>query len=144
MSKAAKIRTLLAEGMEVADIAKKLKIGIPYVSQVRWHWQGGKKSGRIKFVKQNAQKVMASRFIVPAEEKLRPDMVNSPAHYTKGGIETIDFIEAKGLDSDYHIANVIKYVSRAPHKGNALEDLKKAAWYLARRIEKIEGIKSQG
>lgn len=153
MSKAAKIRVLLAEGMAVADIAKKLKISAPYVTQVRWHWQGGKKSGRIKFVKQNAQKLMASRFAVPkldvpygkpVAEKLRPDMVNNPAHYTKGGIETIDFIEAKGLDSDYHIANVIKYLSRASDKGNYLEDLKKAQWYLARRIEKIESIKSQG
>lgn len=62
------------------------------------------------------------------------DMVNHPPHYKAGGIETIDFIEAKELS--YHLGNVVKYVSRADHKGNKLEDLKKAQWYLARAIEK--------
>ena len=63
-----------------------------------------------------------------------PDMVNSPTHYKVGGIETIDFIEAKNLG--YHLGNVIKYVSRADHKNARLEDLKKARWYLDRAIEK--------
>jgi len=63
------------------------------------------------------------------------DMVNHPPHYKAGGIETIDFIEAKGLG--YHLGNVVKYVSRADHKGNKLEDLKKAQWYLSRAIEKL-------
>ena len=63
------------------------------------------------------------------------DMVNHPPHYKAGGIETIDFIEAKGLG--YHLGNVVKYVSRADHKGNKLEDLKKAQWYLNRAIEKL-------
>jgi hypothetical protein len=61
------------------------------------------------------------------------DMVNHPPHYKAGGIETIDFIEAKGLG--YHLGNVVKYVTRADHKGNKLEDLKKAQWYLNRAIE---------
>ena len=65
------------------------------------------------------------------------DSVNNPPHYTKGGIETIDFIEAKGLD--YHLGNVIKYVTRADHKDNKLEDLRKAQWYLTRAIERIKG-----
>lgn len=60
------------------------------------------------------------------------DPVYSPAHYTDGGIETIDFIEAKGLS--YHLGNVIKYVSRAGKKGDSLEDLRKAHWYLERAI----------
>jgi len=64
------------------------------------------------------------------------DMVNHPPHYKAGGIETIDFIEAKALG--YHLGNVVKYVSRADHKGNKLEDLKKAQWYLSRAIEKLE------
>jgi len=63
------------------------------------------------------------------------DMVNHPPHYKAGGIETIDFIEAKTLG--YHLGNVVKYVSRADHKGNKLEDLKKAQWYLSRAIEKL-------
>jgi len=63
------------------------------------------------------------------------DNVNHPAHYKTGGIETIDFIEAKKLN--YNLGNVVKYVTRADHKGNRLEDLKKARWYLDREIEKL-------
>ena len=69
------------------------------------------------------------------KDKPKPDMVNHPPHYKAGGIETIDFIEAKGLG--YHLGNVVKYVTRADHKGNKLEDLKKAQWYLSRAIEKL-------
>lgn len=63
---------------------------------------------------------------------LNRDSVNHPPHYTAGGIETIDFIEAKDLN--YRLGNVIKYVSRAEKKENPLEDLKKAKWYLEREI----------
>lgn len=68
------------------------------------------------------------------------DAVNHPPHYKVGGIETIDFIEAKGLDNHYHLANAIKYISRAPYKNNYLEDVKKAAWYLQREIDRHENI----
>jgi hypothetical protein len=61
-----------------------------------------------------------------------PDLVNQPPHYTAGGIETIDFIEAKKLN--YNLGNVIKYLTRADYKGNKLEDLRKAQWYLTREI----------
>lgn len=65
-------------------------------------------------------------------QKDSKDMVNSPDHYTAGGIETIDFIEAKGLG--YNLGNAVKYISRSPYKGKFLEDLKKAVWYLQREI----------
>lgn len=61
-----------------------------------------------------------------------PDSINHPAHYTAGGIETIDFIEAKKLN--YNLGNVVKYLTRADHKGSKLEDLRKAQWYLTREI----------
>jgi len=66
------------------------------------------------------------------------DAVNHPAHYTDGGIETIDFIEAKRLG--YHLGNVVKYICRAGKKGTnmGLQDLQKARWYLDRAIEKNE------
>ena len=66
------------------------------------------------------------------------DPVNSPAHYTAGGIETIDYIEAKQLN--YHLGNVVKYVSRAGKKHELLEDLKKAKWYLDREIKRLENL----
>lgn len=68
-----------------------------------------------------------------AEVAPAPDLVNHPAHYKVGGIETADFILAKQLD--YWLGNVVKYVSRAQHKGNYLQDLEKAQWYLSRAIE---------
>jgi hypothetical protein len=63
------------------------------------------------------------------------DKVNSPSHYKVGGIETIDFIEAKQLD--YHLGNVVKYISRADHKDDKLENLKKAQWYLNRAVANL-------
>jgi hypothetical protein len=65
------------------------------------------------------------------------DAVNHPAHYKTGGIEVIDFIEAKELN--YRLGNVVKYISRADYKGDKLENLKKAQWYLNREIEKLVG-----
>jgi hypothetical protein len=66
----------------------------------------------------------------------KADPVNNPAHYTVGGIETIDFIEAKQLG--YNLGNVVKYLTRADHKGNKLEDLRKAQWYLTREINSLK------
>jgi hypothetical protein len=63
------------------------------------------------------------------------DNVNHPPHYKIGGIETIDFIEAKSLN--YNLGNVVKYLTRADHKGNKLEDLQKAQWYLARELKNL-------
>lgn len=62
------------------------------------------------------------------------DPVNHPTYYTRGGIETIDAIEA--WDLGFHLGNAVKYISRAGHKDPAavLEDLKKARWYLDREI----------
>lgn len=62
-----------------------------------------------------------------------PDLVNHPPHYKSGGIETIDFIEAKDLN--YRLGNVVKYVSRAGKKTtDPVQDLEKALFYLQREI----------
>jgi hypothetical protein len=70
----------------------------------------------------------------PAIMEIEPpaDPVNHPAHYKAGGIETIDFIEAKKLG--YNLGNVVKYITRADLKGNRTQDLEKALWYLKREI----------
>lgn len=72
------------------------------------------------------------------------DKVNSPSHYTSGGIEAIDYIQAKlGTDGciAYCLGNVIKYVSRAGKKDimTELEDLRKARWYLNKAIDISQG-----
>lgn len=67
---------------------------------------------------------------------IEQDMVNHPAHYKTGGIETIDFIEAKNFN--YNMGNAVKYISRADHKGNKQQDLEKAVWYLNRELNKTK------
>lgn len=62
------------------------------------------------------------------------DPVNHPTHYTAGGIEAIDVIEAWQLD--FCLGNTVKYISRAGRKDptKLVEDLQKARWYLDRAI----------
>lgn len=66
------------------------------------------------------------------------DAVNSPAHYTSGGIECIDCIKAALGENfmGFLIGNVIKYTYRYKHK-NGAEDLKKARWYLDYAIKEL-------
>lgn len=66
------------------------------------------------------------------------DAVNHPSHYTDGKIEVIDFIEDKNLD--FCLGNAVKYISRAGKKDpeKEIEDLKKAVWYINRRIQELE------
>ena len=68
----------------------------------------------------------------------QPEAVNHPEHYggSDNPYEAIKVIEAWQLP--FSLGNVIKYVSRAGKKGNKLEDLKKAQWYLNREIERLE------
>lgn len=68
------------------------------------------------------------------------DQVNSPGHYTAGGIETIDFLRAKLTPEQlkgYYVGNLLKYISRAELK-NGFEDYRKAQVYLSWLIE-LEG-----
>ena len=65
------------------------------------------------------------------------DNVNKPAHYLShpSGIEAIELTQFES----FLVGNVLKYVLRAPYKGSELEDLLKAQWYLAKRIEQLRG-----
>lgn len=65
------------------------------------------------------------------------DPVNHPSHYTAGGVECIDGIEAAiGVDgvTAFCRGNAIKYLWRAGKKGDQVEDLRKALWYIQREI----------
>jgi hypothetical protein len=73
-------------------------------------------------------------FFRRAGVRMTRDRVNHPRHYQANGIESIDVIEAFGLG--FHLGNVVKYVLRSDRKGKRTEDLKKAAWYLQREIER--------
>jgi hypothetical protein len=62
------------------------------------------------------------------------DAVDHPQHYTAypSGVECITITEHMG----FNLGNAVKYIWRADLKADALEDLRKAAWYLAREIQR--------
>lgn len=66
----------------------------------------------------------------------KAEAVNHPAHYNQhpSGVECIDIVE----HMNFCLGNVVKYVWRADHKENNLEDLKKAQFYLNREIARLE------
>lgn len=71
------------------------------------------------------------------------DMINHPAHYNHSEIEPIKAIEAWNLG--FHLGNVIKYIARAGHKdpSKEIEDLKKARFYLDRKIKNLEKVQAK-
>ena len=133
-----------------SEIARYYGFERKYAIQVLWAWR--KKNAGIAPVKYPSEltkdevkahmkeqhEVVTAAFVREIEKKDKAkikDMVNNPPHYTQGGIETIDFIEAKALS--YNLGNVVKYITRADHKGNKVEDLMKARWYLDREITNL-------
>jgi hypothetical protein len=64
----------------------------------------------------------------------RKETVNHPAHYNThpSGVECIDIIE----HYNFNVGNAIKYLWRADEKGAPIDDLRKAAWYIQREIER--------
>lgn len=126
-----------------ADVAKKFKMAVQYVYKLRADIKLDKALTMSKpsavFLTKSSPKKEAQITTLAEIKKEMLDNVNHPAHYKAGGIETIDYIEAKTLN--YNLGNVVKYVSRSDYKGRKIEDLKKAQWYLAREITNLEKAK---
>lgn len=153
MTKTEKIRRALLKypKLKAKDLAKKIGVSVQDVYSARYLAKKENKANGyhdrfldavavagaavagMEQVKDGDEELKAINLLFP---KAKEDMVNHPPHYTVGGVETIDFIEAKGLN--YHLGQVIKYVSRAGKKGDALQDLQKARWYLNREIARVE------
>lgn len=156
-TKAEQVRAYIAKNPKAKppEIAKAVGTGLQYVYTVMWN---AKKKAKVQRAKAKAEKAIKTQQQVVKGaiehwknisttssnkqiEMFEPkaDPVNHPAHYKVGGIETIDFIEAKKLG--YNLGNVVKYLTRADHKGNKLQDLRKAQWYLEREIWNVENNK---
>jgi hypothetical protein len=120
----------------IAAVAKKLGIRYQTVYTVLKVKSDVKTPKKVTLNLHNAELIKESVEAIKKAAQPEPDNVNHPAHYVKGGIETIDFIESKGLN--YLLGNVVKYITRADHKGNREEDLLKARWYLNREIAKSQ------
>lgn len=111
-----RVLALREKGLKPKDIAEHLKCSAAYVYNI----------------KPAKEKQTATE---PSSSAPKNDTVNHPTHYVVGGIETIDYIEAKQLN--YNLGNAVKYISRSPYKGKKVEDLKKAVWYLEREIANL-------
>jgi hypothetical protein len=144
-SKAQQIRKYIAANPHAKpkQVAEALGVGISYVYTVMWTAKKKAKLPRkvltLKKIKEATARVQEFIKSDPMQVEMfepTPDPVDHPAHYKVGGIETIDFIEAKKLG--YNLGNVVKYLTRADHKGNKLEDLRKAQWYLTREINSLK------
>lgn len=70
------------------------------------------------------------------EESIKQSKAESPSHYTSTKITTLDVVSDWNLD--FYLGNTIKYIQRHTLKGNAVQDLKKAAHYLRLYIDKLE------
>ena len=120
-----------------AQIAKHVNCSVAAVYTTLSAWR--KRNANVKVAEKNLTQLfvnaqqMKTALAVTSNTSIN-DAVNHPAHYKMGGIETIDFIEAKKLG--YNLGNVVKYISRADHKGLRKQDLEKAMWYLKREIDK--------
>lgn len=85
------------------------------------------------------REAIRQRFKEVREQLQKEDMVNSPPHYNKSGIECIEAIKAMTDEGfEYYLqGNIMKYLWRYRYK-NGAEDLKKAQWYLNELIDSIE------
>lgn len=93
------------------------------------------KKKEVQTIGEEVMQTIAEKITQTFAEPKKEDVINHPSHYTRGKIEVIDFIEDQQLP--YHLGNVIKYIARAGYKGDKLEDLKKARWYLDRYIKEV-------
>ena len=133
---------MLSSGATTAEVVKRLRVSKNYVYLIGLKM----KNERVKDITAVGTELGGLVLTSPEKGKYRwvrkdpvdtPDMVNHPPHYKVGGIEVIDFIEAKQLG--YNLGNVVKYVSRSGKKGtDAIQDLQKARWYLERAIQRAE------
>lgn len=153
LSRAEKIRRYLRAHPDMAlkDVAEKFGTTYQVVYMVRKNMKEDKPDARLPKLKptkeysyawidtnqldESAKDELAAKLITVKEPEPVNDPVNNPHHYTVGGIDTIDFIEAKGLS--YHLGNAIKYISRSYHKGSRREDLEKAIWYINRELSRF-------
>lgn len=152
-----KIMMMLRQGVKASEIAEKLGTSNSYVYVVRNEVKKSDPEVKSKTIKPISayERLLKDSVAMASNERPRirmqaspstnvgkpydTDMVNHPPHYTAGGIETIDFIEAKKLG--YNLGNVVKYITRSDLKGDRLENLKKAQWYLNREIKNEEKAK---
>lgn len=143
LSMSEKIRRYIAANpnAKAQDIAKELDVKVSLVYAVKY-----KKPNKVSpavpkakpvdidavHKKDVVQKTWSTLTVTTSDTPAKPDVVNHPPHYTAGGIETIDFMQAKLTREEfigYLKGNALKYASRVGKKDNADIDAGKMAWY---------------
>lgn len=156
--RASKVREfiLMNPDLSAKFISEKFGVGLQTVYNLRYHLkkklaEKGHELKRSANVDEQVTKVKVTRIeqllnewsnapveiVTPKAPEPLPitftaDPVNHPAHYTHGGIETINFIQAKLTPEEfrgYLKGNILKYGSRIGHKDNDMQDAGKLAWY---------------
>ena len=126
-----RVKMLIVDGWRHQTVRDKNGIAVGY------GWDNGQSSLTDKELKAMTD----TEFLDSLEndEPANNDAINHPAYYTDGKIEVSDFIADKNLN--FFRGNVVKYTCRAGKKDSSkeVEDLKKAAWYIGREIERVEG-----
>ena len=151
VNKSEQIRKLYDEGKTVKEIKAKLKCSHALIAVVLRNYKNKTKKSKIVKAVTEMKQVLDVIEKKPAKIITRPefeyaamkiladnDLVNNPPHYKTGGIDFLDYAEAKGLTENAYLFNVVKYVSRAGKKVGAdpVQDLEKAEFYLKREIER--------
>jgi hypothetical protein len=97
-------------------------------------FEGSKWVDRNIYINNDASKPLSEAIKEWVDVKQEDDVVNKPKHYTEhpSGIECIQVTEHMG----FNLGNAIKYIWRCDLKKDAIEDLKKAKWYIDREIDK--------
>ena len=106
---------------------------------------------------EHKQRIEKERILAKEKKEEKVDLVNHPPHYNKGGMEVIEVIELvtggktggkrtgdQGFIG-YLVGNIIKYLLRFEHKGNPVQDIEKAEWYLKllkKKVKMLYGNKS--
>jgi Protein of unknwon function (DUF3310) len=81
--------------------------------------------------------IVKNNGIIEVSYLVASDAIDHPSHY--GGDATYEAIKViEAWDCGFHLGNCLKYISRAGKKNDELEDLKKAQWYLERKIKQLE------
>ena len=143
-NKTVQVIEMSKQGLAPAAVAKKLGVTLSYVYNIRAKHKSKIKtkdkplSSYERLLKDSLAQARGEQPRIRMQASPSADMVNQPPHYTAGGIETIDFIEAKKLG--YNLGNVIKYITRSDLKGDKLENLEKAQWYLNREINNLKKV----
>ena len=106
-----RLNKLIENSMTIEDIEKRVNEGI-------YQYEG------------RSAELLVNEFTETAKE-----MINHPSHYNQGKYEAIDVIEDWQLN--FNLGNTVKYISRAGHKDDIVQDLKKALWYLDREIKRL-------